>query len=284
MPGVLNSIKGGLSKIKDKAAGAYDSVKTGAKQAAQTAAIAAATAAAGAALAAEAAKPADRIPLSLYRGLAAFPVTGLLGLDHFAAGSMETAFTKLLVNLLTFGSWYVYDMLYSINGPAVVNEGLKIPFLEIVSVKPGIIDEAATLTDKTKIFLYALLTSVSGLICGISYIFREYKAVLYLMMGSAIATLGMATYTVFQLRSYVMKSVMSAIPGGSLLSKFPLSAMMGGGDPAELSKHVTLDFFVLATLFVLAVTGFALSSIRSKVPPQSLETKTDGLPRRTGGV
>jgi hypothetical protein len=201
-------------------------------------------------------KPVEKVPLWLYRSLAAFPVTGLLGLDHLALGSVETTVAKLLVNLITLGSWYVYDMMYSINGEDVMNVGLKVPFLETVSVKPGGIDLESELTDKTKLFLYGLLTLMSGLICGIAYLFKSNQIANIFMIIAGSTTLAIGGYTAYQTRSLVMKTMLSGLPGGALLSKIP---MMGGGEKKE-----GLDFVLLSTLFILSITGFALSAIRSK--------------------
>ena len=213
-------------------------------------------------------KPIEKIPLGLYRGLAAFPVTGLLGLDHFAAGSMETAFAKLLINLITFGSWYMYDMFYSIDGNAVLTQGLKVPFVEMVAVQAGRIDQNAQLTEKTKLFLYVLFTCIAGLLCGITYIFKANAIANIVMIVAGAATLAIGAYTAFQIRAYFINSMLSMVPGGALLSKLPGGAgglmsklpMMGGGQTKEMGT----DFVILGTLFVLTMTGFALSSVRSK--------------------
>ena len=205
--------------------------------------------------------PAEKIPLWLYRCLAAFPVTGLLGLDHLAVGSTETTFIKLLVNLLTFGSWWLYDATYSINADAVINDGLKVPFLETVSVKAGAIDLDSELTPKTKLFLYVLLTLMSALVCGISYIFSEHFVGNIIMMVSGGATVAIAGYTFIQIRSFIMSKMLALVPGGALLSKMPFK-MGGGGDTSP--KELTLDFFMLSLLFLITVGGFALSSVRSK--------------------
>ena len=202
-------------------------------------------------------KPVEKIPLWLYRSLAGFPVTGLLGIDHLAVGSVETGFTKLLVNLLTLGSWYVYDMMYSINQDAVINVGLKIPFLETVSVKPGMIDLNSELTEKTKLFLYGLLTLISGLICGIAYFFKNNQIGTILMIVAGSATVAIGGYTALQAKSFATKSVLASLPGGDLLAKLPIQ--MGGSPP-----QIGLDFVLLATLIILSLTGFTVSMIRSK--------------------
>jgi hypothetical protein len=203
-------------------------------------------------------KPVEKIPLWLYRSLAGFPVTGLLGIDHLALGSVETGFTKLLINLVTLGSWYVYDMMYSINPDAVINVGLKVPFLETISVKPGMIDLNSDLTDKTKLFLYGLLTLISGVICGIAYFFKSSQIGNILMIVSGSATVAIGGYTALQAKSFATKSMLASLPGGDLLAKLPIQ--LGGGSPPQMGS----DFVLLATLFIFSMAGFTVSAIRSK--------------------
>lgn len=47
----------------------------------------------------------------LYKALAIFPITGLLGIDKFLLRSPSTAIFKFLINVFFLGAWYIYDII-----------------------------------------------------------------------------------------------------------------------------------------------------------------------------
>lgn len=47
----------------------------------------------------------------LYKALAIFPITGLLGIDKFLLRSPSTAIFKILINTFFLGAWYIYDII-----------------------------------------------------------------------------------------------------------------------------------------------------------------------------
>ena len=74
-----------------------------------------------------------KIPIWLYKWLTLVPMVGFLGLDHWAVGSNFTGVIKLLVNLVTFGSWYAYDIVQAWSltredGKTIQAQGLRAPF------------------------------------------------------------------------------------------------------------------------------------------------------------
>lgn len=63
---------------------------------------------------------------------------GLFGGDHFWLRSPTTGFLKLLVNILTFGLWYIYDILQILGEPERVQKhGLSIPIVGHAGIGAG---------------------------------------------------------------------------------------------------------------------------------------------------
>ena len=210
--------------------------------------------------------PTAKVPLWLWKALAIFPLTGLLGVDYYSTGSTETAVAKFLVNLVTLGAWYFHDALYAFDGNKIMDEGLKFPFLETVSVKPGVVSASAPFDTNAKTLLFVLLTGFAALIYGIAWLFAGMKGivgdiskVMKTISGAATGALGTFTgYTAYlQAQSAALAKVAAAIPGGT-----QLAGLMKGGAKSE--PVLTGDFFALGTLFIVAFAGFALSDVRSK--------------------
>lgn len=210
------------------------------------------------------------IPVWLYRVLAVFPLTGMAGIDHFAIGSNQTGMAKALVNVITFGSWYVFDAIQSLNGPKVVQEGLEIPFYGHAEIGKGKITEGVGF-GSGKNFLNLLFTTVAILFyfVGETYVntpgpVGEFAKVVKGIAIPAVAGIGGVTVMNF-FKGAPAAPVPSVVPGLPQVPGVPslasLTKMVGGGN--NQVSEPTADTFILGILFVLSACGFMLSSYRT---------------------
>jgi len=64
---------------------------------------------------------------------------GFIGADHFYLRSFDTAMKKAVVNLFTFGMWYVWDIIQIVtDGKKIKEEGLSSPFDWIRGIGRGV--------------------------------------------------------------------------------------------------------------------------------------------------
>ena len=217
-----------------------------------------------------------KIPVWLYRVLAVFPVTGMAGVDHYAVGSTQTAFAKGLINLITFGSWYFYDILQSLDAEKISTEGLKFPFYEGGNIGAGRLATSMTGLGKGgESLLNVLFTSAAALLYVIAMLFENKPAPVgtiakaaKTMFGSA--AVGLAGYTAYSGFKGAATAIpgMPAIPGmqKGIPSVSQLAKMVGGGAPETKSADHTVggDFIAIGLLFLFAISGFTLSAVRNR--------------------
>ena len=71
--------------------------------------------------------------------LSAFPLTGFLGLDHYYLRSPISGLLKMIVNILTFGLWYLYDAAQIFGEEELVRKnGLSYPLIGSLGLGAGI--------------------------------------------------------------------------------------------------------------------------------------------------
>ena len=159
-------------------------------------------------------------PLWLYRYLAAFPVSGLLGLDHMAIGSTFTGLTKLIVNMLTLGSWYAFDIVQVYNLQNIRDKGLSVPFFETGGIGKGRINDEPmqSMSKNTQLWIFVLFICVFGGLYYISTFFLSTGTdlistiIYYFSTVTFFITVALMCYTAF---FYLFGKQTNAMPSTS---------------------------------------------------------------------
>ena len=175
-----------------------------------------------------------KIPVWLYRLIAIFPVTGMAGIDHYLLGSQQTAFAKFFVNLLTFGSWYVYDILQSLDADKISDMGLDFPFYGGGAVGKGkMAADAKDLGHVGEAFLNLLFASVAGTLYLIDhYVLEKQKSPISdtakilspILLTATAGLLALAAYGLFKAGSSAAAAGvggLAAVAGASSLTSMP---------------------------------------------------------------
>ncbi len=77
--------------------------------------------------------------------LSVFPITGLLGIDHFYLRSPSSGLFKLIMNILTLGMWYLYDAAQILSERDLVEKfGYSYPIVGPTGLGAGILAKGET--------------------------------------------------------------------------------------------------------------------------------------------
>jgi TM2 domain-containing membrane protein YozV len=103
-------------------------------------------------------------------------IGGFFALDHLYLRSPYTFIAKLVVNAMTFGVWYVYDVLQAtFNKEKIKLFGVSVPGIGPNGIGAGMfLNEPSTATDEQKAkvghyFMYTLILLFTGLLGGDSF-------------------------------------------------------------------------------------------------------------------
>jgi hypothetical protein len=120
--------------------------------------------------------------LSTLRWLSIFPLTGLLGIDHFYLRSPSTGIAKLLT-LGGVGLWYLWDMLQvGLEGDRVLDFGMSLPFDLKTGVGQGMVtDQPTKYTQETNFAGWALATVFGFLGIDLMMMGQFWKGMLKLL-------------------------------------------------------------------------------------------------------
>jgi hypothetical protein len=191
--------------------------------------------------------------LWLYKLIAAFPVTGLLGLDHFAIGSNFTGLMKIFINVVTLGSWYAFDIVQAYNKANITQSGLEVPFFNYGDIgKNRISDEPMkNMTRNTQAWLYILIASLFfGLYFSTSFFLSKsnelFPTILRFVSNFSFwASLAIAAFTaifLFTTKSNSFSSVTSSTnPRGILSSLYGATGISNPalGKPSAVSSLIS---------------------------------------------
>jgi hypothetical protein len=201
-----------------------------------------------------------KIPVWVYRLLAIFPMTGMIGMDHFAIGSKETGMAKGLVNLLTFGSWYFFDIAQSLDATKVVEEGLAIPFYGQVGIGQGNFGEGllGSKDPSVKFWLNIMFIFVGLSLAGIAGIFTTRPNPIGTTAKVVAGTAGAITLSLIGMTVYSSVGNLAPVNLSGIVSGLVLQ---GGG--AEPTRASITELITLGTLTAITLAGFVLHSARS---------------------
>ena len=189
-------------------------------------------------------------PLWLYKLIAAFPITGLLGFDHFAIGSNFTGLMKIFINVITLGSWYAFDIVQVYNKANITQTGLEVPFFNFGDIgKNKISDEPMkNMTKNTQIWLYLLIASLFfGLYFATSFFLSKSNNLLptllrYFSIFSFWVSIAIAAFTVIFILTTKANPfsgvTSSSTPGGILSSLYSTTGVTNPalGKPSGVSS------------------------------------------------
>ena len=102
-------------------------------------------------------------------------VLGFFGVDHIYLRSFQTAFAKTVVNLFTFGLWYIWDILQILyDGERIKKEGLNSPFDWIKGIGRGVFASPESKFQAPKDYIFYTFLTFFGFLGADKFYIGEY--------------------------------------------------------------------------------------------------------------
>ena len=201
---------------------------------------------------------------------------GLFGLDHFALGSMQTGFAKILINFFSLGAWWIFDIIQAFDKEKIENgfsEGLDIPYYgsagigkNMISIVSGVV----TPNPNALFYMNILFLVIAVVISGVSASYIGKPAPYGQIASTATTITGLLSTAIIaslfqQFRASILPAGLPTLtpglptltPGLPTLTPVVLP-QRGGGEAFSYA-----DPFLLGTLGLLSLAGFTLAASRT---------------------
>lgn len=191
-------------------------------------------------------------------------VGGLVGLDHFALGSMQTGFAKILINFVGLGAWWIFDIIQAFDKEKIekgFSEGLDIPYYgsaEIGKNMISVVSGVVTPNPNAVFYMNILFLIIAVIISGVSASYIGKPAPYGQIASTATTITGLLSSAI--VASLFQQFRASILPAGvpTPTSVVPLVLQKGGGEAFSYA-----DPFLLGTLGLLSLAGFTLAASRT---------------------
>ena len=199
-------------------------------------------------------------------------VGGLVGLDHFALGSMQTGFAKILINFVGLGAWWIFDIIQAFDKEKIekgFSEGLDIPYYgsaEIGKNMISVVSGVVTPNPNAVFYMNILFLIIAVIISGVSASYIGKPAPYGQIASTATTITGLLSSAIVaslfqQFRASILPAGVPTL-GVSPLGVSPLVVppllQKGGGEAFSYA-----DPFLLGTLGLLSLAGFTLAASRT---------------------
>ena len=238
---------------------------------------------------------------------------GLLGVDHFYVRSFHTGILKLIVNLCTFGMWYIWDLLQIIgDGEKVRTTGLTAPFDWVCGIAKGVFipqGQVQQFTSDKSYLLYAFLAIFFGWF-GLDklYMGNVTQALakgisvfsFFFTFFGLVWVLWDAVHALFMTRSIVNYGITPPLPYSFVFDPIsfnefkvdkPIGAQSGGFQMDDFAPTISVpvlsykkDVQPFIAPYVQTIAQILQPSIKTDTPVQSGGSRSEGPGPAIAGV
>lgn len=190
---------------------------------------------------------------------------GLFGLDHFALGSMQTGFAKILINFVGLGAWWIFDIIQAFDKDKIILDGLDILYYGSAGIGKGMIHSVVGVVapnPNTIFYMNILFLIIAVTISGVSASYIGKPAPYGQIASTATTITGL-------LSSAIIASLFQQFRASILPQGLPTLGVPTLGVPVALQQKgggeafSYADPFLLGTLGLLSLAGFTLAASRT---------------------